>query len=313
MQRILLDTDPGIDDALALFLALASPEIQLEAITTVSGNVDVDATTHNALALLTLAGRTDIPVAAGCKYPLVRPAVDAALVHGQNGLGDIELPSPTCQALSQHGVDLIIERVMSAPDEITLVAIGPLTNLALALRKEPRLAQHVREVFIMGGALRVPGNVTPCAEFNIYADPHAAQIVLSAGWPLRLVSLDVTQRVILQQTQFAALAAAGAPVPLCMQRMASFYFEQFLANQPEQGFTMHDPLCLAAAFQPDLIAWEPAYVEVELNGTHTLGETVAYFRRSDTPAANIQASIAVDAPRFTDMFLERIAQTYNHL
>src|SRR2546426_10720650 len=194
MYRIILDTDPGIDDALALFLALASPELQLEAITTVSGNVHVDLTTRNALTLLELAGRTDIPVARGCDRPLSRQPVFAEYVHGQNGLGGVELPEPQLQPVGQHAVDLIIERVMAAPREITLVPIGPLTNIALALRKEPRIAEHVREVVIMGGALRVPGNVTPEAEFNIYADPHAAHIVFHAGWPIRLVSLDVTNK-----------------------------------------------------------------------------------------------------------------------
>src|SRR5260370_27220599 len=152
MQRIILDTDPGIDDALALFLALASPEIQLEAITTVSGNVHVDLTTRNALALLELAGRMDIPVARGCEGPLLVKYVDAADVHGSNGLGGIVLPHPKTQPVFQHAVDLIIEKVMDAPSEITLVAIGPLTNIALALRREPRIAQSVREVVIMGGA-----------------------------------------------------------------------------------------------------------------------------------------------------------------
>jgi inosine-uridine nucleoside N-ribohydrolase len=311
LQRIIIDTDPGIDDALALLLALASPEIQLEAITTVSGNVDVALTTRNALALLTLAGRTDIPVARGCKYPLVRQTVDAAQVHGLNGLGDVEIPSPTCKAVEQHAVDLLIEKIMSAPGQITLVTLGPLTNIALAVRHEPRLIQAVREVVIMGGALRVPGNVTPAAEFNIHADPHAAQIVFGAGWPLRLVSLDVTQRTILQRSQFSELAAQGGPVPLFIERMVAFYFEQFLGQrQDESGFAMHDPLCLAAAFLPELITWEAAYVAVELNGALTLGETIAYFHRPEAPAANMQVSIDVDAARFTQLFLERIKRAY---
>jgi purine nucleosidase len=169
----------------------------------------------------------------------------------------------------------------------------------------------VREVIIMGGALRVPGNVTPAAEFNLHADPHAAHIVLSAGWPLRLVSLDVTQRTVLQRAQFTELAAHGSQVPIFIERMISFYFDQFLAqHKGESGFAMHDPLCLAVAFQPDLITWEPAYVEVELNGTLTLGETVAYFQRPGAPAANIQASVGVNAERFTQLFLERIARTF---
>jgi len=176
MQRIILDTDPGIDDALALFLALASPEIQLEAITTVSGNVHVDLTTRNALTLLELSGHTDIPVARGCARPLVRQPVIADYVHGQNGLGGIEFPEPTLRPVKQHAVDLIIEKIMAAPREITLVVIGPLTNIAMALRKEPRLVEYARQVVMMGGALRVPGNVTPAAEFKIYDSQYRVYV-----------------------------------------------------------------------------------------------------------------------------------------
>src|SRR5262245_4171250 len=160
MLRILLDTDPGIDDALALFLALASPEVQLEAVTTTHGNVPVDLTTRNALALLELAGHTKIPVARGSVNPLVREYVNAAHVHGGTGLGDVVLPEPKTRPVNQHASDLLIERIQAEPGELTLVAVGPLTNLALALRRAPSIAEEVREVLIMGGALRVPGNIT---------------------------------------------------------------------------------------------------------------------------------------------------------
>ncbi|HET7638948.1 MAG TPA: nucleoside hydrolase, partial [Ktedonobacteraceae bacterium] len=167
MRRIILDTDPGIDDALALMLALASPEVRIEAVTTVSGNVHVDFTTRNALALLELLGRGDIPVARGSAWPLLRKPVDAAFVHGDNGLGQVELPEPHIKTVGKHAIDVIIETILSAPGEISLVAIGPLTNIALAARREPAIIQQVREVVIMGGALLVPGNDTPAAEFNI--------------------------------------------------------------------------------------------------------------------------------------------------
>ncbi|MBO0792005.1 MAG: nucleoside hydrolase, partial [Ktedonobacteraceae bacterium] len=299
MHRIILDTDPGIDDALAFFLALASPEIQLEAITTVSGNVDVEQTTRNALTLLQLLDRGDIPVARGSRYPIVRTPVEATEVHGANGLGNIELPPLKLQPIAQHAADLIIEKVHQYPGEITLVAIGPLTNLALALRKEPGLAQHVREVVIMGGAVRVPGNVTPCAEFNIFADPHAAHMVFHAGWPLRLVSLDVTQLVTFAREHIEEFTRSGGVVKDCIRQVTSFYFERFAPFYGISTFQMHDPLCLATVFQPDLVTWEEAYVDVELHGTLTLGETVAYFNdynRPDKP--NMRVSSAVDAERF---------------
>ncbi len=311
MPRIILDTDPGIDDALALLLALASPEIQLEAITTVSGNVGVEQTTRNTLALLTLAGRTDIPVARGCRDPLVRPRLDAAYVHGKNGLGEVKLPEPTIHPVEQHAVELIIDRVLQNPGQITLVAVGPLTNLALALRREPRIAQTVHEVLIMGGALQVPGNTTPSAEFNILADPHAAHIALHAGWPIRLVSLDTTMQTPLSRSQVNTFTQGGGKVKTVIQQMLAYYFDVFAPQYGVTAFHMHDPLCLGAAFRPDLITWEPVYVDVELSGTLTLGETVAYFNnRPNAPAPNVQASIGVDAERFVQLFLDRVGTTF---
>ncbi len=310
MIRILLDTDPGIDDALAIFLALASPEIQLEAITTVSGNVDVEQTTRNALTLLALADRSDIPVARGSRYPLVRTPIDAAHVHGSNGLGDVTLPAPTIEPVSQHAVDLIIQTVMHNAGDITLVAIGPLTNLALALRREPSIAQHVHEVVLMGGALRVPGNSTPTAEFNIFADPHAAHIVLQAGWPIRMVSLDTTTRTLLKREQVLALTQNGGAVKQAMRRMLEYNFQVFGPRYGEFAFQMHDPLCLASVFQPDLIVWEESYVDVELDGKLTLGETVGYFKRHDSPPPNARVSVDVDAERFIQDFLARIDRRF---
>lgn len=309
MPRIILDTDPGIDDALALFLALASPEVQLEAITTVHGNVPVEMTTHNALGLLELAGRSDIPVARGSAQPLVRSPIDAKYVHGPTGLGTLTLPEAQTSVVNQSAADFIIERVQAAPGEITLVPIGPLTNLALALRREPAIAAQVREVVIMGGALHVPGNVTPAAEFNIYADPNAAQVVLKAGWPIRLVALDVTNVTTMSREQTRQLAQQQSPITRCIEQMVEFYFEVFAPAFGSNVLRLHDPLALAAAFRPDFIEWVPAYVDVELNGTLTFGETVAFFRRSEggAPLPNVQAAVGVDAERFVAWFLERLA------
>ena len=309
MHRIILDTDPGIDDALALFLAFASPEVQFEAITTVNGNVGVNTTTRNTLALLEFLGRTDVPVARGCDHPLLRPLTHAAYVHGENGLGDVQLPEPHTQPVTQHAVDMIIERIMAAPGEITLVPIGPLTNIALAVRREPRIAQRVREVVIMGGALRVPGNTTPAAEFNIYVDPEAAHIVFHAGWPLRLVALDVTMQARLPRSQVGALAESRSRVGPLVQQMLTYYFDVFGPQYNVTEFHMHDPLCLAAVFQPELLAWQSIYVDVELEGKLTTGQTVAYFRQLDesgVPPANMQVAVAVNETAFIEMFLERV-------
>jgi inosine-uridine nucleoside N-ribohydrolase len=319
MHRIILDTDPGLDDALALFLALASPEIQLEAITTVSGNVHVDLTTRNALALLELTGRTTIPVARGCDRPIIRQPVVADYVHGQNGLGGISLPEPQLQPVKQHAVDLIIETIMAAPREITLVPIGPLTNIAMALRKEPGIAEYAREVVIMGGALRVPGNVTPEAEFNIFADPHAAHMVFHAGWPIRLVSLDVTQKTLLQREQVQGLASNGNPITLIILQLVENFLNSFGLPRGITAFQMHDPLCLFAAFQPEIITWEPAYVDVEIDSSLTLGETVAYFSKLTADidpslehlhSPNMLTSVGVDVERFISLYIDRIQSTW---
>jgi inosine-uridine nucleoside N-ribohydrolase len=313
MVRIILDTDPGIDDALALFLALASPEVQLEAVTTVSGNVHVEHTTRNALALLELTGRTEIPVARGCDRPLVGTPALAADVHGDNGMGGVILPEPQLRPVEKHAVEVIIEKIMAAPGEISLVAVGPLTNLALALRREPRLAQAAREVVIMGGALRVPGNITPCAEFNIFVDPHAARIVLHAGWPIRLVTLDTTRRTLLRRELVDQLAASGSPVTFLMKQVVDYYCDVFGGARSLSALEMHDPLCLAAAFRPGLITWEKAYVDVELAGTLTLGETVGFFERPGEPFTyipNVLASVDVDAGSFIQLYLERVRATF---
>jgi purine nucleosidase len=314
-----IDTDPGIDDALALFFALAAPEVQLEAVTTVSGNVSVEKTTRNALALLELAGRTDVPVARGAERPLLREAVYADYVHGRNGVGDVALPEPRQKPTDLHAVEMIIQTILGGPDEITLVALGPLTNLALAVRREPRIAEAVREVVIMGGALRVPGNVSPAAEFNIYADPHAAQIVFSAGWPIRLVSLDVTQQTVMERERLATLAETGHPVTRTIQAMTDFYYDKFAAPRGIGAFSMHDPLCVAAALYPDLIEWRRALVEVELASPLTAGATVAYFQHGEDldPAlaegrkTNMLASVEVDRERFIALYLDTVTSAYS--
>ncbi len=311
MIRVLLDTDPGIDDALALFLALVSPELQVEAITTVYGNVSVEQTTQNALTLLQLAGRADIPVGQGCASPLVSQRIDAGGAYGQNGLGEVMLPQPQLRPVSKHAVEVIIEKVMAAPGEMTLVALGPLTNLAMALRQEPALAHTVREVVMMGGALRVPGNVTPCAELNIFADAHAAQIVLHAGWPIRQVPLDVTERALLKRSQAHELATTGNSITACIKEMVDYYCDG-QASQPGL-FHMHDPLCMASVICPDLLTWQRAFVEVELAGKLTFGETVASFEAPDRPLpapSNVLAAIDVDVDGFLQFYLERIRAAF---
>ncbi len=303
MYHILLDTDPGIDDALALLVALASPEIRLEAITTVSGNIPVDQATRNVLALLQLAGHTSIPVARGCHRPLAGAPTYATHIHGQHGLGYAKLPELHRTAIAQSGPELIIEKVMEAPGKLTLVAIGPLTNIACALAKEPRIAQCIRELVIMGGALHVPGNVTPAAEFNIFVDPHAAHTVFKATWPIRLVSLDVTRQVRLQSEQITQITQSRTPLATCIAQMLEFYLSSSRSRN-NTSYPMHDPLCLASVFQPELIAWEPVLIDVECEHPQTLGKTIV--KEKDAASTNIRASLGVSPEPFLQMFLERL-------
>ena len=196
-KKILFDTDPGIDDACAILLALASPELSLEGLSIVHGNCSLEQGPKNALSVLELANASHIPVARGCELPLVQPSLLAPETHGNTGLGYAELPEPRASPSASMGVDFLIEKILSAPGEITLVAIGPLTNVALAIRQEPRIVEALKELIIMGGAIRHEGNTTALAEFNTYVDPHAAHIVYHAGIPTTLVPLDVTYQCIL--------------------------------------------------------------------------------------------------------------------
>ena len=213
-RRVIFDTDPGVDDAMALFFLLCSPELQLDAVTTVFCNVDTEQTTRNALILLDVAGRPDVPVARGADRPLLRERrTGGSRVHGDNGLGGAALSPPSREAWRRRAAELIVERVLDAPGDVTLIAVGPLTNLALAVRLEPTIADAVREVVVMGGAVTVPGNTTPLAEANVANDPEAARIVFHAGWPLTLVSLDVTLRVIRTPEEVEEIRAASPAIP----------------------------------------------------------------------------------------------------
>ncbi len=306
MRRVLLDCDPGIDDALAILLALASPEITLEAITTVAGNSTIENETRNALALLTLCGRTDIPVAAGCARPLIQPLQQAADTHGADGLGYAVLPEPMARAHPAHAVDLIIETALRAPGEITLVAVGPLTNVALALRKEPRLAGALRDCIIMGGAIEHTGNMPMGAEFNAWCDPHAAHIVFHSGLPITLVPLDVTYQCILTQAHLATLP--DTPVTRFIRDATRFYIEFHKAEQGIDGCAINDALALALTLAPDLVRTKPLFVDIDLHGgpghAKTFGDTWNLTRR----APNMNVALQVDVPRFFALFLERMAQ-----
>lgn len=301
---IVVDCDPGIDDAIALLLAIACPDrVSLSSITTTHGNVGLALTARNACKLRTLAGRPDVPVHAGCPRPLTAPLHDAAHVHGGNGLGGVDLPDGEGGIAAGHGVDALIAE---AERGRTLVAVGPLTNVAVALIKRPDLAGRWPRVVIMGGGVN-RGNVTPAAEFNIFTDPEAARTVLTTtDWPASgrpvLFPLDATHQALLGPEWIAELAASGGPVCRAAAAMLGGYETPSTAAQG--GKCVHDAMAVAWTIRPDLFDTRPARVDVVTDSGAARGRTVADFASSE-PTADIV--IEVDAPAFTAWLLERLA------
>lgn len=306
---IVLDTDPGVDDAMALLLALASPELEVLGVTTVFGNSDdIGLMTANALAILALAGRTDIPVAAGSAHPLTRPCAGRAhLVHGDDCLGGAVLPPSPRRAEPAFAAQFIAESCRARPGEITLVAVGPLTNLALALRIEPALPELARGVAIMGGSARAGGNITPAAEFNIFADAEAARLVFAAGWEITMAGLDVTCSPRVAEAYLERLAAAGNRAG----RFLADAFVHYLAFYRSRGFSgacMHDVHAVMPLVHPEFYTHERVCIDVETTGELTRGQTVADFRGLWNRPANTRLLTAVDEPAFLEEFAARIAR-----
>ncbi len=274
-RRIIIDTDPGVDDALALLFAMRSPELKIEAITAVAGNVPLELTLPNALRMVEIAGRRDIPVGAGARWPLVRKLVTATYVHGENGLDGAVFPEPTTKPAPQPAAELIREVIRKYPGEVTLITIGPLTNVATALAADPELAGMVRGLVMMGGSLS-GGNITPAAEFNVYVDPEAARMVFHAGIPLTMVGLDVTRKTALTEDHLHRLEAGADAISRAAAEIARHILEQ----NHRAGFVaephMHDPLAVAGFIDPTLLETVECYVDIETSGELTAGETVGY-------------------------------------
>jgi purine nucleosidase len=305
--RIIIDTDPGVDDALTILLALASPEIQLEALTTVHGNIGIEKTTRNALAVLEFVNADCIPVARGCSLPLVgTPPRSAEAVHGSSGIGKAVLPEPKSQPMDQHAIDYLIERILAEPQEITLFSIGPMTNLALAIRKEPRIVQALKGLVIMGGAIRQGGNVTPLAEFNIHADPHAAYIVFHSGIPITLIPLDATYKCLLTTSDVERLNRIDSPIARFVRDSTAVYMDFYKKYEGFDGCALHDPLTLAAIIAPELLVFEELHVDVDISGGVSLGNTFADFMNVLKKPANMKVALDVNGRGFIELFLERM-------
>ena len=305
-KKILFDTDPGIDDACAILLALASSEVSLEGLSVVHGNCSLEQGTINALSVLELANASHIPVAKGCDLPLVQPSLLAPETYGDTGLGYAKLPAPRAKPITRHGIDFLIETILATPGEITLVAIAPLTNVALAIRKEPRIVDALKELIIMGGALRHEGNTTALAEFNTYVDPHAAQIVYQAGIPTTLVPLDVTYQCILTPQDVKRLQKTDSPITQFVADATRFYMEFHDEYQKIEGCVINDPLALALTFMPELCTYQELPVNVDLSTGISLGKTVADFYNYGKKPANMKVALDVRARDFIDLFVERI-------
>ena len=301
VRKLLLDCDPGLDDALALVLAHGDPSLELVAVTTVGGNVALANTTRNALELREYLGFTGVPVAAGAAGPLAREAKNAAEVHGVGGLGDVILPPAVLPLDGAHAVDLIVNTLRDAPGEIHLVAVGPLTNIALALRQEPRIAQWAASFVIMGGSF-TRGNTTPAAEFNVYADPEAAAEVFAADWQTVMVGLDLTLQALVSDGVRQRMLELGPLGRDLVVPLATFW------NDPQDpdwgGQAVHDVCAVAYISRPDLFRAVPARVEVETEGKWTAGMTVTDFR-SSIPNASVAVELDVDG--FWDYVLAQYA------
>lgn len=319
-KRVIIDSDPGIDDAMAILLALNSPELKVEAITVVPGNVDGKQGLDNALKIVSLAGRCDLPVAGGAQHPLNQKLITAQYWHGKNGLAGVELPASKCKADSRFGPDLIIETIHKHPHEVTLIPVGPLTNIALAVSKDPSIVPLVKDIVIMGGSI-TGGNVNGAAEANIYGDPEAAAVVFNAGWIVTMVGSDVGERTLITRKHFAQLQSTHGPESDFIAKLAEFY----LARSEKSGYdgaAMYDPLAVGLVIDPTLVTLKDMHVDVETKGEFTRGETVANRMGSNENNVlhgdhyeidgvidlkpNARVCVASDASRFIELFIGRI-------
>jgi purine nucleosidase len=309
-RKIIIDTDPGQDDAVAMLLALASPEdLDIVGIVAVAGNIGLERAVKNACKILELSGRTDIRCHAGCERPMRRTLVTAEHVHGETGLGGADLPEPELRLGPQHGVDFIINRLLAeAAGTITLCALGPLTDIAMALVKAPAIAPRIREIVMMGGAFSEGGNITPSAEFNIYVDPEAADIVFTSGVPITVLPLDATHQVLTTQARLDRFAAIGNRTGRTVADMLGFSQRFDLEKYGWQGAPLHDPCVIAYLLRPDLFRGKAINVAIETASGLTRGMTIAdWWRVTDRPA-NALFIREADAAGFYDLLTERLAR-----
>ena len=308
-RPIVIDTDPGQDDAVALLLALASSELEVRGVTTVAGNVPLPLTARNARIVCELAGRPDVPVYAGADRPLVRPLITAEYVHGRAGLDGADLPEPTMPLQAEHAADFLV-RVLreSPPGTITLCPLGPLTNVALALQQEPEVACRIREIVLMGGGFSEGGNTTPAAEFNIYVDPQAADIVFSSGVPLTMLPLDATHQALIKRRHLERLRALGTRVGEAVAGWLEFFERYDVEKYGMEGGPLHDPCVIAYLLRPEIFGGRRCNVRIETSSELTMGMTVVDWWGMTGLAPNCTVIRRLDSEAFFDLLIERIAR-----
>lgn len=304
-HKIILDCDPGHDDAIAILLAAHHPDIELLAITTVAGNQSVAKTTQNALKVCSLANITHVPIARGMDRPLVRPARHAPDIHGESGMDGPNLPEPTLQAVSQHAVDLLIDLLRTSDGDITLVPTGPLTNIAAALRTEPSIAPKIKAISLMGGAIGL-GNVTPSAEFNIWADPEAASIVFACGRPLLMAPLEVTHQALATDEILTRLRSAERPVATFVADLLAFFGDTYKTVFGFPAAPVHDPCAVATVIDETIVQGKSMYVAIETMSELTAGRTVCDVYGKLGKEAQTRVGYALDVPRFWNMVIETL-------
>lgn len=310
---IILDCDPGHDDAIALILALASPELELKAVTTSAGNQTPDKTLRNALRILTLLQRSDIPVAGGAVKPLMRELIIADNVHGESGLDGPELPEPSFAPQACNAVELIAQTLRASQQPVTVVATGPLTNIALLLTSHPELHAKISRIVIMGGAAML-GNWTPAAEFNIYVDPEAAEIVFQSGLPIVMAGLDVTHRAQIMSEDIERFRQLGNPVAGVVADLLDFFMEYHKQEKwGFQGAPLHDPCTIAWLIKPEIFTCVDRWVGVETQGKYTQGMTVVDYYSLTANQPNTTVMMDVDRQAFVDLLVERIGAAYANL
>jgi purine nucleosidase len=306
-KKIIIDCDPGVDDAIALLLAFASPELEILGIVTVAGNVSLPFTEKNARKICELAKRDDIKVYAGCPRPILRSLETARHVHGETGLQGIELSEPQMPLQPQHGVEFLIETLMQASDPITLATLGPLTNLAIALIQAPQIIPHIKEVVLMGGATS-QGNVTASAEFNLYVDPHAAHIVFTSSLPLTMIGLDVTHKVLTTPERLQQIRAIATPVSAAAAAMLAHYGAYDIEKYGMLGSPLHDPCVIAYLLQPELFAGRELHVAIETMSEVTMGRSIVDLWRSGQQAPNAYVIQQADDEGFYSLLIQRLAR-----